>query len=263
MPTNKTPMSGQEAHEAPVAATPPLSVRSRRGFIGAAAGGAGVFLSVQARTALGAVSCQSPSAAISGNLSAQPASITCTGGNSPTVWKLQDTLSKWPAGTTPPTFNTPLTDSLGCNNGHSILDPASVIDQPGALVDSILPGAISNTSAWAVLAFPANYSGGVLMSHLIAAWLNGGGSFTSYPIQRFQVVEMWNALKATGIYCPSSMSCPGNTGMTESEVIAFITQTYDFTSDLVSVCTIAGTSTNSSGTTTTTGGGGGGKGGKK
>ena len=250
MATDKT-TPGLEAPEGPGPASCRANVRSRRGFIGAAAGGAGVFLTVQARTALGAVSCQSPSATISGNLSAQPAAITCTGGNSPTVWKLQDTLTKWPLGATPPSFNTALTDSTGCNNGHSITDPASILAQSGTLVSDILPDAIANTSIWSIMAFPASFTGGELMSHLIAAWLNAGGSFPSYPIQRWQVVDMWNAVRGGGTYCPSNLICPGDTGMTAVEVIAFIRQTYDFDSDLIDVCTINGTNTS---TITNTGG---------
>lgn len=234
------------------------SAGSRRRFIGATAGGVGVLLAVQAKSALGGT-CLSPSALVSGNLSHPADGLNCTGGLSPTVWKLQGTQGQmanpWPAGFTAPTFNTTLTDSTGCNGGHDIADPKDVIAVDlsgtpliGTPVDQVLPGAPGNTGIWEVLAFPDFFTSpsGELMSHLLAAWFNAL-TFPGYPVKTWHISEMWEALKGGGAYCPSSLVCNTDMGLTTSDVIAYLTTTYDLTSGLVAVCTTNGSSLSSDG----------------
>lgn len=234
------------------------STGSRRRFIGATAGGVGVLLAVQARSALGGT-CLSPSALVSGNLSHPADGLNCTGGLSPTVWKLQGTQGQmanpWPAGFTAPTFNTTLTDSTGCNGGHDIANPKDVIavdlsgnPMIGTPVDQVLPGAPGNTGIWEVLAFPDFFTSpsGELMSHLLAAWFNAL-AFPGYPVKTWHISEMWEALKGGGTYCPSNLACNTDMGLTTSDVIAYLTTTYDLTSGLVAVCTTNGSSLSSDG----------------
>ena len=255
MATNPDPTQNSSGHRSPGQGASPTGTPSRRRFVGATAGSVGVLLAVHAKSTLGAVTCLSPSAMVSGNLSHQPSTAPCSGGLSPTAWKLQANLSLWSSGSvgaTPPSFNTALADSLGCNSGHDISDPKSVMSSLGTLVETILPGAVANTGIWEILAFPGLFAltvpTGELMSHLIAAWLNAG-LHADYPIKHWHVSEMWSAMTGSGVYCPSSVTCSSSSGMTESELIAYIKNTFVVTSDLITVCTVNGTSSSSQGST--------------
>ena len=101
----------------------------------------------------------------------------------------------------------------------------------GTLLTSIgFAGAPSGIGLWAVLAFPNQFSGGQLMRHLAAAWLNAGyftGASAKYPLSKAQVVEMWNATKSGGLYCPSSMLGCGTNGWSAQQVISYIEGMYD------------------------------------
>jgi len=69
------------------------------------------------------------------------------------------------------------------------------------------------------------------MRHLSAAWLNAG-LFTSptekYPLTKQQVIDMWNATKSGGTYCPTSIvgGCGAN-GWSATQVINYISGMYD------------------------------------
>lgn len=250
MPTNTEPTLNSSGHQSPGRGVSATGTRSRRRFMGAAAGSVGVFLAVQAKSTLGAVTCQSPSALVSGNLSHQADNLVCSGGLSPTDWKLQGNLQLWgPLGASAPTFNTTLVDSTGCNNGHGIPDPKSVMSATGTLVSDILSGAVANTSVWEILAFPGLYPpSGELLSHLMAAWLNAA-LHADYPIKQWHVLEMWQAMQGSSPYCPSSLVCNDSSGMNEADIIAYIKNTYELNSDLIAVCEANGSSTSSQGST--------------
>ena len=195
----------------------------RRLFRGVPAG-IGVLMAVQAKTALGTAVCQSPSKQMSGNTSPRPpGTTTCSGGLSPGFWKVPQHFSSWgPAGAIYPTFFNVVVE---CTTGLTGLT-LSNIKTPGTLVSSVLPGASvpSTTGIWAVLAFPGSFTGGQLMRHLIAAWLNAGYFPTQYPITRQQVVDMWNATKSGGTYCASA-GC--QTPWSATDVINYISGMYD------------------------------------
>ena len=204
-----------------------LSAARRRLFRGVA-GGAGVLLTVHAKTALGGV-CKSPSAMMSGNASPRPGDgTTCSGGRSPGFWKVPQKFQYWPAGALPPTFNVAVKE---CASGMQNLTLANLLTPGTLLADAGFIGAPANTGIWAVLAFPNNFSGGQLMRHLSAAWLNAG-YFTSaaqkYPLTRTQIIDMWNATKGGGTYCPGSIigGC-GTAGWTSAQVITYIDGMYD------------------------------------
>lgn len=219
--------SGQTGRDerAPHLQAPAGGKRSRRRFIGAA-GGVGVLLTVQAKTALGAGICQSPSAAVSGNTSPRPDDQTCSLGRSPGFWKQPQKFPYWfDAGAVPPEFTVPVGE---CLIGQSEV-PLDAIKTPGTLVESVLPGsnAPPNTGCWAVLAYPNNFgSQGQLMRHLIAAWLNAG-IFPDYPISRAVVLDMWLAVKNGGIYCPSNVACDDSNGLNADEIKDYIESMYD------------------------------------
>ena len=192
-------------------------------------GGVGVLMAVQAKTALGAA-CASPSAILSGNTSPRPGTgSTCSGGLSPGYWKVPQHAGSWPrAGALFPTFTNPV---LVCGSGMKDLK-LSVIKLPGTTLESagFIGGAPSGTGIWAILAFPGSFSGGQLLRHLAAAWLNAGyfgSAVQQYPLTRSQIIEMWNATKNGGFYCPSSMTCGPSAGWSGQQVIAYISGMYD------------------------------------
>lgn len=204
---------------------------SRRRLFRGAAGGAGVLLTVHARTALGGGVCKSPSAMMSGNTSPRPGTgVTCSGGRSPGFWKVPQKFNNWgAAGATPPTF-TVYVDA--CSTGMKNLSLADIKTQ-GTTLDYIgLTGhsATPGTGIWAVMAFPTSFQGGQLMRHLSAAWLNAGlfaSAGAQYPITRQQIVEMWNATKGGGLYCPGSIVGGCTTGWDANAVINYISGMYD------------------------------------
>ena len=202
---------------------------ARRRLLRGASAGAGVLLTVHAKTALGGV-CKSPSAMMSGNASPRPGDgSVCSGGRSPGFWKVPQHLQYWSvAGAMAPTFNVGV---AVCSVGMQGLTVANILTQ-GTLLTSIgFTGAPANVGIWAVLAFPNSFAGGQLLRHLSAAWLNAG-YFTSsaqrYPVTRAQIVDMWNATKSGGLYCPGTMvgGC-GSSGWTGAQVIAYIEGMYD------------------------------------
>lgn len=221
-PANK----GSEPSRAAEQALDVLHASRRRRLIRAGASGAAVLLAVKARTALGQTACLSPSAVVSGNMSTQPTTTVCTLGATPTFWKLQTTLeSNWLL-LERPSFAQNLSDeSSPCNNGHAIEDLDSLILTPGKLVSDMLPGA-PGISAWAVLAFPDVFAGSDydLMRALIAAWFNARLIGEGYPLRVWHIEEMW---MERNNYCPASITCTPEMGMTESEILAYVRGTFD------------------------------------
>jgi hypothetical protein len=191
--------------------------------------GVGVLLAVQAKTALGTGVCASPSAIFSGNTSPRPGDgSTCSGGLSPGYWKQPQKFGSWSiAGAVEPTFTTTVNI---CSSGVSNLSLA-VIATSGTRLDAIgfgTGGAAAGTGIWAILAFPGTFSGGQLLRHLAAAWLNAGYFKTAaqkYPLSQQQVIDMWNATKSGGTYCPGNVAC--TTGWTAAQVIAYVSGMYD------------------------------------
>lgn len=211
----------------------------RRRLIRAGASGAAVLLAVKARTALGQTACLSPSAVVSGNMSAQPGLQPCNGGASPTVWKLQSSLVAWSAALAqaPELKPSPqLEDTTLILVKEDEVNPKSVIKSSGTRLTDVLPGATrSDIGIWEFLAFPDNDTQTELKRHLIAAWLNAG-FFPDYPIKRWQVREMWDAVRAGGYYCPSSLACEGGMGMSANDIVAYISGMYESDSELKLVC---------------------------
>jgi hypothetical protein len=209
-----------------------LPSASRRRLFKGVAGSTGVLLAVHAKTALGTGVCKSPSAIMSGNTSPRPNSgITCSGGRSPGFWKVPQKFNYWPtAGATPPTFNVTVNE---CSSGMQNLSLANIATQGTLLTSAGFTGAPANIGIWAVMAFPNSFTGGQLMRHLSAAWLNAGyftGSAARYPVTRQQILDMWNATKSGGLYCPGTIGGCGTSGWTSAQVISYISGMYDINS---------------------------------
>lgn len=192
-------------------------------------GGVGVLMAVQAKTALGAA-CASPSAILSGNTSPRSGTgSTCSGGRSPGFWKVPQHAGNWSgAGAVFPIFTNPV---LVCDSGMKTLT-LDVISNQGTTLESVglSGGAPSVTGIWAILAFPGSFSGGQLLRHLSAAWLNAGyfGSVgQQYPLTRPQIIQMWIATRSGGLYCPTSMTCGPSAGWSAQQVITYISGMYD------------------------------------
>ncbi|MBA4175924.1 MAG: hypothetical protein C0505_05100 [Leptothrix sp. (in: Bacteria)] len=218
----------KEPTETPDGSTLPSP--SRRRLVRGAAGTAGVLLSVHAKTALGTGICKSPSATMSGNTSPRPGDgTTCSGGRSPGFWKVPQKFSYWSAaGAVAPTFNVTVRE---CASGLQNLTLSNLLTHGTLLTNAGFVGAPAGVGLWAVLAFPNSYTGGQLMRHLSAAWLNAGyftSAATKYPLSKQQVIDMWNATKSGGTYCPTSMvgGC-GTSGWSATQVINYISGMYD------------------------------------
>ena len=230
-----TPETRPEANsETPAGGTLP-SVSRRRLFKGVA-GSTGVLLAVHAKTALGAGACRSVSATMSGNTSPRPrGGVTCSGGRSPGFWKVPQHFSNWGrAGATPPTFK-PDVVVKECVKGmqNLKLNDVATLGQGTLLTEIGFDGAPANIGIWAVMAFPNSFSGGQLMRHLSAAWLNAGyftGDAAKYPITKQQVIDMWNATKSGRLYCPGTIGGCGTSGWTAEQVISYISGMYDINS---------------------------------
>ena len=198
--------------------------------------GIGVLLAVQAKTALGAGVCASPSKIFSGNTSPRPGSGTsCSGGLSPGYWKQPQHFGSWvTAGAIAPTFKKGVDvcstgiSNLSLNNINNQGTLLSAIPFSGVTLASGTPAVGGGYGIWAVLAFPGSFGNGQLLRHLSAAWLNAGFFKTDplYPVTRAQIVQMWESTKGGGIYCPGGgTSC--TTGWTATDVINYISGMYD------------------------------------
>lgn len=225
----------------------PVNVTRRRLFRGAAAG-TGVLLSVHAKTALGGGVCKSPSQILSGNTSPRPGDgSTCSGGRSPGFWMQPQHFLHWEqGGVTPPMFNGQV---VSCQSGVGQLAWSDITNQGTTFISVFghepernqgvnYPG---TAGLWAVLNFKSDFKGSTLLFHIIAAYLNSK-YFTSnsqkYPMPPAQVVEMYNAVKSGGKYCPSSFvtqSCPGG-GWDANGVVSYIEGMYHINDAVPNLC---------------------------
>jgi hypothetical protein len=213
------------------------SLGSRRRLLSGVAGGVGVLVAVQAKTALGQMACQSPSATISGNTSPRPGQpVSCSGGRSPGFWKQPQKFGHWNHWV-PPTFN-PNIAIVDCTFGVKNLSMKD-IQTPGTLVGEVLPGAAVPTgtspSIWAILAFPTEYgTNGQLMRHLIAASLNAWSPyFAGYALKPEQIADIWTQLNGPlGSYCPTSITCAPGIRWSANDVIAYISGMYDINASI-------------------------------
>ncbi|MDP1902426.1 MAG: hypothetical protein Q8K96_18555 [Rubrivivax sp.] len=224
---------------------PPVDSGRRRLFRGVG-GGAGVLLAVSAKSAIGGVVCQSPSAALSGNTSPRPGAATCSGGLSPGYWVQPQHAGNWvTAGGVFPTFGGLV---VSCDIASAKLKKADIAT-PGTTLQSLFSGWVpagtdDPIGMWFAIYDPTNKifggGGGIgqLLRHLSCAWLNAG-YFTSaaalYPITKAQVIDMWTQLKNTGVYCPSSLSgC--SVPWTADKVISYIEGLYDINAPVANLC---------------------------
>lgn len=248
-PKNESPVfppsTGQNAQKYP----------SRRRLLTVSTAGAGVFLAMQAKTALGTTACQSPSAQISGAHSPRPGDgQICSGGRSPGFWKTPQHFSYWAAsGLIAPTFSVAVEV---CMKGLGDITPCN-ISNIGTTIETIFPGAPGGTKGiWEALAWPTQYpnvsrttsgctqiSGntdvfggkGQLIRHLACAYLNAGyfnSANQDYPLTKKQVKDIWAAVGFGGLYCPDGMTCSSSNAWDASKVIAYIQGLYGINAEV-------------------------------
>lgn len=235
----------------------------RRRLLGAA-GGVGVLLSVQAKTALGQT-CISMSGMMSGNTSPHSDhEIPCAAGLSPGFWKQPQHFNEWPkAGATAPTFDSgggnagaqsatgtsspTLTTESGATQPMAIasLDPTAstmtaaggkkpppglgqlgnMID-PGTLVADVLPGApvAPLVGIWEVLYDPLRFEPNGQLMRHLIAAWMNAAAVANYPLTQMQVQDIWSQLRDTGSYCPPAITC--STPLGPEEVKQYIESTY-------------------------------------
>jgi len=134
------------------------------------------------------------------------------------------------AGATFPTF----VDGLEvCATGVSDLKAEDITNQGTLFSAARFNGAPADKGLWLALAFPDDYT--QLLRHLVAAWLNAGyfaSTDQKYPLSRDQIIDMWNATKSGGVYCPSGMSCGDAQKWSASDVIKYIEGMYDVNAEV-------------------------------
>lgn len=236
----------------------------RRRLLGAA-GGAGVLLSVQAKTALGQTMCESMSGTMSGNASPHSDNpLACVAGRSPGFWKQPQHFNEWPnAGATPPTFGSPaggagalsgteadvsadLTEAAATEPvALASLDPdASTMAaggqkpkpgpgrlgpmiSPGTLVLDVLPGApiAPEIGIWEVLHDPVKFGSNGQLMRHLIAAWMNAAAIPNYVLSQAQVQNIWVQLRDTGSYCPPGITCSMPLG--PEEVKQYIESTYN------------------------------------
>ena len=215
----------------------------RRRLFRGVGGGAGVLLAVSAKSALGATVCQSPSAAFSGNTSPRPGSgTTCSGGLSPGYWVVPQHSGNWTqAGGIFPSFKG--ITLVSCSTNYSNIKNTDIdYSKACTMLSLVFPGA-PKVALWYALNSPTDTktfgTQGQLLRHLSAAWLNAGYFNTintqsqQYPISKQQVIDMWNAVKFGGTYCPTA-SC--SNPWTATDIISYISGMYDINSTPENMC---------------------------
>ena len=209
----------------------------RRKLFRGASGGVGVLLAVQAKTALGGAICQSPSAKMSGNTSPRPGGpAACSGGRSPGFWKVPQKFNYWTSPAKIPTFKAGVNVNFCSSGMQGLAITVIAANGEGTLLSSVFLNLTSTHGLWAVLAFPndVSFAGkGQLLRHLTAAYLNSlfPWPLGTYPISTTQVLNMWTQINTCGFYNPATTSCVG-TGMTGTDVIAYISGMYDIAADI-------------------------------
>lgn len=233
-----------------VASLTPLNAGRRRLFRGLG-GGAGVLMAVSAKSALGGGVCRSPSAMMSGNTSPRPGNgSTCSGGLSPGYWVQPQHSPNWAAaGGVFPQFRSALVTCTTSLNQVAFSD----ITNQGTTLQSIFTGWTpagggsypNGVSIWWAINAPgdAMFGGpggvGQLLRHLSCAWLNAGyfkSSAAQYPLTKAQVQDMWNQLRATGMYCPGTMTCAPGKGWSALQVKSYIENMYDVNAPVDNLC---------------------------
>jgi hypothetical protein len=219
---------------------------SRRRIFRGVAGGTGVLLSVQAKTALGGGVCQSPSAMFSGNTSPRAGDgSSCSGGRSPGYWVQPQHFGAWTAaGATPPSFNPAIVECASGLGGLSLLKIAT----SGTTFLSVFGNDLTPKSGvtvltpvplWAVIYSPNSFGSiGQLARHMACAWLNAkyfAGSAAQYPMTAAQVVDMWTQVTTSGLYCPASSTCSSG-GWTADQAKAYIEGLYDINAPVPNYC---------------------------
>jgi hypothetical protein len=218
-----------DSQDTPLEATQNGEINSSRRKLTGAALGASAIFTLASRPVLAGV-CQSPSAAVSGNLSQHGTPTTCNG-LSPGFWK--ERPQSWPLPYIPGTANNPGTNGNGYKNqvgnwsGGTLFHPFFAGSQFMADIDgnpstpkaslSMMQVMIMNdgNNPWG-LTDPDN-----LGMHIVAALLNAKMGYTTGVLSETQVTNMWNEWVSNGYFEPTA-----GVQWTSAQIVAYIQTTF-------------------------------------
>lgn len=202
-----------DTQDTPLEATQNAEINSSRRKLTGAALGASAIFTLASRPVLAGV-CQSPSAAVSGNLSQHGTPTTCSG-RSPGYWKGHP--ESWPLPYTPGTATAPSGSNGNGYKNHAENWSGGTLFHPllsGSLFMANLdkdPGT-PNTSLSMMQVMHFNDGSNPwglrdqdnLGAHIVAALLNAKSGYTTGVLSDMQVITMWNERVSKGYFAPTA-----------------------------------------------------------
>ncbi len=203
-----------DTQDKPLEATHTAEINSsRRKLTGAVLGGSAIF-TLASRPVLAGV-CQTPSAAVSGNLSQHGTPAVCRG-LSPGYWK--EHPNQWPKPTYDPGTATRPSGSAGNSfrnqtenwSGGTLFHPTFAGTLFKADLDQNVTTAKTSLSMMQVMQMNnGNNPWGLtdpdnLGAHIVAALLNAKKTYTSGVLSETQVITMWNEWVSKGYFEPTA-----------------------------------------------------------
>ncbi|MHB1051592.1 MAG: hypothetical protein ACYCZT_00775 [Thiobacillus sp.] len=207
-----------DTQDTPLEATQSAEINSSRRKLTGAALGASAIFTLASRPVLAGV-CQSPSAAVSGNLSQHGTPTTCSG-LSPGYWK--EKSGSWPSSYDHGTASAPSTSSNGNGNGNdfrnqaenwsggTLFHPTFVGSRFMADFDSNPNTEKTSLSMMQVMVMnDGNNRWGLkdpdnLGAHIVAALLNAEMGYTTGVLSEAQVINMWSEWVSKGYFEPTA-----------------------------------------------------------
>jgi hypothetical protein len=199
--------------------------QSRRKLTGAALGVSAVF-TLASRPVLAGV-CQTPSAALSGNMSQHGTPTTCSG-RSPGYWK--ENPNAWPSTISPGT-NNGQKNNVADWSGGTLFHPFFAGDRFKADIDSI--PSTPNTSLSMMQVMQMNNGNNInhnpwgltdpdnLGAHIVAALLNARSNLTTSVLPESLVTMMWSEWNSNGYFEPTA-----NVQWTSLDIVNYIKTTF-------------------------------------
>jgi len=182
---------------------------SRRNFAKSGLAVSGVLLTLSSRSALGAVTCQSPSGNFSGNVSVAHTQYTCSG-LTPAQWSTNPPpFPGWPAGYSQGTLANNWTDGTLFNATNMPGITASMYD--GYSMMNVL---LQNPA-------PAIADAALVGPHIVAAYLNAISNLTNPALNATQVVAIFNEWINTNGYVPTA----GAPAWTDFQIVTYLQST--------------------------------------
>jgi len=221
-----------DTQDTPLEATQNAEINTTRRKLTGAGLGASAIFTLASRPVLAGV-CQSPSAAVSGNLSQHGTPTTCSG-RSPGYWK--EHPEEWPTATyAPGTATNP--DPTGNGNGYK---NKAENWSGGTLFHPLFSGGLfkadldknpstANTSLSMMQVMQLNNGSNPwgltdpdnLGAHIVAALLNAVTGKTTGVLSDTQVINMWNEWVSKGYFEPTA-----GVRWTSANIVTYIVSTF-------------------------------------